>query len=186
LFIHVRGGTFFQHPDNTHGDGDLSPDPDLCVNDPAVCLDTFVTIGKDTSVGDATSLSPSWPGFGPDSVGPCAPCAWSIMQDEEQGIPDKSDRVLLMQLSTEDGSGFYGGFILTGYSNGVLSQYWLEFDTGCFADIDGDGTVGIGDLLAVIQGWGPCGADCPGDVTANGSVGIHDLLSVLKHWGSCQ
>lgn len=185
LSIQVIGGTFFQHPKNAHGGGDLSPDPALCLQDPTVCLDTFVTIGKDTSVGDATAMF-FWPGFGPDSVGPCAPCGWHILPDEQQGLPDRSDRVLLTQLSTEDGAGFYGSFIVTGFSNGDPSQYRVSFDTGCIGDIDGDSTVGVSDLLIVIDEWGRCQPDCSGDVTANGSVGILDLLQVLKHWGSCE
>ncbi len=186
LSIHVRGGTFFQHPDNTHGGGDLSPDPAFCLQDPTVCVDTFVTIGMDTSIGDATMLGPSWPGFEPESLGPCAPCGWFIPPDDKQGLPDQNDRVLLTQLSTENGVGFLGTFFVSGYSDGNASQHFASFDTGCFADIDGDDAVGVGDLLVVIDEWGPCAARCLGDVTANGTVGILDLLEVLAHWGPCK
>ena len=49
------------------------------------------------------------------------------------------------------------------------------------ADVDGDGIVGITDLLAVLAAWGPCNA-CPADVDGDGTVGITDLLAVLAAW----
>lgn len=60
----------------------------------------------------------------------------------------------------------------------------------CFADVDGDGNVGINDFLDVLAQWGPCGVPCsadfsgPGDVP-DGMVGIHDFLDVLGNWGAC-
>ena len=50
------------------------------------------------------------------------------------------------------------------------------------ADVDGDGTVGITDLLAVLAAWGPCSPPCPADVDGDGGVGITDLLAVLAAW----
>jgi hypothetical protein len=52
-------------------------------------------------------------------------------------------------------------------------------------DVDGDGVVGISDLLALLAAWGPCPnppAACPADIDANGEVGISDLLSLLANW----
>ncbi len=53
-------------------------------------------------------------------------------------------------------------------------------------DVDGDGSVGITDLLALLAAWGPCPvppAGCPADIDGDGIVGITDLLSLLGHWG---
>ena len=53
-----------------------------------------------------------------------------------------------------------------------------------FGDIDGDGTVGIVDFLAVLSAWGPC-ADCdacPADLDDDCMVGITDLLLLLAAW----
>lgn len=58
--------------------------------------------------------------------------------------------------------------------------------TGVFGDIDGDGSVGIGDLLALLAAWGPCPnppAECPSDLNGDGTTGISDLLAVLANWG---
>ncbi|MHC4947266.1 MAG: hypothetical protein ACYTG1_03255 [Planctomycetota bacterium] len=48
--------------------------------------------------------------------------------------------------------------------------------------MDGSGTVDVGDLLAVLGAWGPCGAACPADVNGDGTVDVTDLLAVLAAW----
>ncbi len=54
-------------------------------------------------------------------------------------------------------------------------------------DLDGDGTVGILDFLALLAAWGPCGDPCPphctGDVDGDCTVGILDFLILLGNWG---
>jgi hypothetical protein len=53
----------------------------------------------------------------------------------------------------------------------------------CPADLDGDGSVGIHDLLIVIDLWGTDDADA--DLDGNGQVGITDILVVIDSWGGC-
>ncbi len=51
-------------------------------------------------------------------------------------------------------------------------------------DLDGDGVVGVIDLLALLAGWGPfadCGA-CPADLDGGCAVGVTDLLILLANW----
>ncbi|MCH8153138.1 MAG: hypothetical protein IH830_12305 [Planctomycetes bacterium] len=54
----------------------------------------------------------------------------------------------------------------------------------CPADLDGDSSVGILDLLALLAAWGtdPVG---PPDLDGDGTVGILDLLTLLANWGPC-
>jgi hypothetical protein len=54
-------------------------------------------------------------------------------------------------------------------------------------DLDGDGLVGILDLLELIGAWGPCSicllpGSCPADFDGDCSVGITDLLALLGNW----
>ena len=49
-------------------------------------------------------------------------------------------------------------------------------------DLDGDGTVGIGDFLALLAAWGPCPAQCIADLDGDGTVGILDFLTLLANW----
>ena len=52
-------------------------------------------------------------------------------------------------------------------------------------DLDGDGTVGVKDLLILLGSWGPCDdcADCPADLDDDCTVGVKDLLILLGNWG---
>ena len=54
----------------------------------------------------------------------------------------------------------------------------------CNQDVDGDGIVGINDLLDLLAAWGPC-VNCPEDIDGDGIVGITDLLDLLSAWGPC-
>jgi hypothetical protein len=63
-----------------------------------------------------------------------------------------------------------------------------EADPDCLADLDGNNTVNVVDLLALIGNWGPCEA-CLADVApvgGNGTVNVEDLLTVIGAWGSCE
>ncbi len=53
----------------------------------------------------------------------------------------------------------------------------------CPADVDGDGTVAVGDLLALIAAWGS--VDPSLDLDESGSVDVGDLLIVIGAWGAC-
>ncbi len=55
----------------------------------------------------------------------------------------------------------------------------------CPADITGDGTVGVEDLLALLAAWGGCPRPCPADLDGDGTVGVPDLLALLANWGPC-
>jgi hypothetical protein len=55
----------------------------------------------------------------------------------------------------------------------------------CPADVDGDGYVGVTDILDIIGSWGACGTPCPGDIDNDGFVNVSDLLEVVGSWGAC-
>ncbi len=53
-------------------------------------------------------------------------------------------------------------------------------------DLDGDGTIGINDFLALLGIWGPCPdpeLSCEGDFDNDADVGITDFLILLGYWG---
>ncbi|MCH8165487.1 MAG: FG-GAP repeat protein [Planctomycetes bacterium] len=69
--------------------------------------------------------------------------------------------------------------------NGGGSGSAYLFDaSSCPWDLDGTGSVGILDLLALLAAWGtdPGG---PPDFDGDGTVGILDLLTLLANWGPC-
>ena len=70
---------------------------------------------------------------------------------------------------------------------GFGCYHWVQVVKGelpCPGDLDGDGGVGILDLLALLAAWGsdPGG---PPDFDGDGNVGILDLLTLLAAWGPC-
>lgn len=54
----------------------------------------------------------------------------------------------------------------------------------CPADLNGDGTVDVSDLLTLLGAWGPC-SNCPSDINGDGIVDGSDLLDLLDAWGEC-
>ncbi len=54
----------------------------------------------------------------------------------------------------------------------------------CPADLDGDRTVAVPDLLALLAAWGTSPGG-PVDVDGDGVVAIPDLLLLLVNWGPC-
>ena len=82
--------------------------------------------------------------------------------------------------------GFYMLFVIDG--DGVPSEASLvQVGPGPVGDLDGDGSVGILDFLALLAAWGPCPGSCPpscpGDLDGDCSVGITDFLALLANWG---
>lgn len=66
----------------------------------------------------------------------------------------------------------------------TLEGFFCLTLSDCPADIDGNGSVDIIDLLALIGSWGPC-PGCPEDIDGSGMVDINDLLILLAAWGPC-
>ena len=61
----------------------------------------------------------------------------------------------------------------------------VRVGTDVLGDLDGDGTVGVKDLLILLGEWGPCAdcKDCPADLDGDCTVGVKDLLILLGNWG---
>ena len=64
----------------------------------------------------------------------------------------------------------------------VLINQTCKPSRPCPADLDGDGAVGVLDLLTLLANWGEVGV--PADFDGDG-VGITDLLTLLADWGLC-
>ncbi|MCH8164273.1 MAG: hypothetical protein IH889_01565 [Planctomycetes bacterium] len=67
-----------------------------------------------------------------------------------------------------------------------MGAYEYQFDPVedvIFADLNGDGAVGILDLLGVLAAWGDATNNCLADLDIDGNVGILDLLTLLGSWG---
>ncbi len=65
------------------------------------------------------------------------------------------------------------------------TRSWIVIVEPLSGDIDGDGTVGVKDLLILLGSWGPCVdcAFCVADLDGDCTVGVPDLLILLANWG---
>jgi len=80
------------------------------------------------------------------------------------------------------GGGNVPGF---GGETAVIEQTnLLNGDTTTCPDINGDGEVGVDEILAVIAAWDTDDADA--DVNGDGIVDTNDILLVLSAWGPCR
>lgn len=67
-------------------------------------------------------------------------------------------------------------------TNGLYAVY-DGGGTPCLADLDGDGTVGGGDITVVLGDWGT--ADATADLDGSGTVDGGDITAILGAWGPC-
>jgi hypothetical protein len=53
--------------------------------------------------------------------------------------------------------------------------------------LDGDGEVGVTDVLALLAAWGACPdcGNCIADLDGDCTVGVNDFLTLLAAWGPC-
>ena len=67
---------------------------------------------------------------------------------------------------------------------GANFHFEEEFPLG-LGDLNGDGIVGVGDMLLLFASWGPCADcdDCPADLNGDCTVGVADLLLLFANWG---
>ncbi|MCH8151168.1 MAG: DUF1028 domain-containing protein [Planctomycetes bacterium] len=101
----------------------------------------------------------------------------------------------------DNGDGTFSVPITAGTRPGV-DRFIVEVDDGirpvtlapnptleyfALGDLNGDGCVGILDLLMLLANWGacpdPCPPSCSADLDGDCTVGIFDLLTLLANWG---
>jgi hypothetical protein len=71
-----------------------------------------------------------------------------------------------------------------GTNSGSAYVYQMDCPPTCPWDLNGDGFVGINDLLILLAAWGP-NPGHPADFNGDDFVGINDLLALLANWGLC-
>ena len=60
----------------------------------------------------------------------------------------------------------------------------LDVCQECPGDLDGDNSIGVSEILAIIEAWGTC-KGCSADIDQNGVVDVSDLLYIVANWGPC-
>ncbi len=156
------------------------------------CCDSFITIGGKPGTGNATAVDPNFV-FGPciNELGPFA--GWfNTNPGNGQGKADADGRVLIGHFVVDAGATAtlkVTTISVSWQKNGnplMQSTFGLQsFDYSCcIGDLDGNGSVGGGDLGLLLADWGPC-VGCPTDINCDGLVDGTDLGLLLAGWGAC-
>ncbi len=118
--------------------------------------------------------------------------AWSA-----DGGDTWSEHRLTAQSWSSDGVSFIGDYSGMAVSRNRVYPVYIVMDDGdeniysnaiVFPgdpDLDGNGSVGVMDLLMLLAAWGPCPAppsQCIADLDGDGIVGVTDLLTLLGAW----
>lgn len=141
-------------------------------------------LGVESSTFDDASVSISTDGFAYTTIwqnaGSMSDGEWVYQEFDVSAIADGQSSVFLRwTMGPTDGSQVYCGWNIDDVR--LTGQ---DADATCPADLDGDGSVGFGDILEVIAVWGPC-ACCTADLDGSGDIGFGDLLQVIGAWGPC-
>jgi len=78
-----------------------------------------------------------------------------------------------------------GGFSADNYGNGQIligGQNCIP-DVPCVGDVDGNGSIDVSDLLAVVDHWGETSIQY--DIDESGVVDIADVMLIISNWGNC-
>ncbi len=126
------------------------------------------------------------PGDAPACVDQTAPLrrrSWAAVGDN---LVVLADNVLPPGILDDDCPECAGNWLIrarrAGSSDDMDGNGWP--DECAFADLDGDGIVGITDFLWLLGAWGPCDDcdQCPADLDNDCAVGINDFLILLGNW----
>ncbi len=165
----------------------------------AIACDDFTAVVID---GDGRArVFGEWPAFPDEAFFLRSRCAPPASQPETcvPGTPltwDREDHAVEVYRvpGTPDGDGWFDLSDWTSGDGGQWHAWWVEdgvrfeapldgpADCPCPADLDGSGTVGFEDVVAVTAAWGGGGA---ADLDGDGAVALGDLLLVLAAWGPC-
>ena len=146
-------------------------------------------VGRNGSGTDLIALSQTWPAptmvdCNANGIHDAFDIRDGVVRDcDESGIPDSCEYANPNEDCNNNGTPDLCD-IQSG-SSADLNANHVPDECECEGDVDGDGTVNVDDIIAVILAWGDTGsnsADLNGDLIVN-SV---DLALVLTFYGGCQ
>lgn len=149
----------------------------------------FNILGTNSDGSDLLAYGQSWPA--PDLVdcnGNGVHDAYDIRDGsafdcDESGIPDTCEYALPNEDCNGNGTPDLCD-IYTGASADI-NRNNVPDECECAGDVDGDGTVNVDDIVAVILAWGDTGST-PADLNGDFVVDMGDLTLVLNYYGQCQ
>lgn len=157
---------------STHGNG-------LFISAPGEGIRTTDRSGGDGYGGGNTTTIDGTSFASPYTAGVAA----LLLSVDPTLTPDEIENVL-SSTAVDYGSGGYDTTFGHGFINAKAALDAVDDGTTCVGDINGDGVVGVEDLLSVVGSWGSC-SGCDEDIDGDGTVGVTDLLAIVDAWGAC-
>lgn len=160
----------------------------MTTNDGNLPTGSISLVGRNIDGSDLLAYAQSWPA--PELVD----CNANGVHDaydirdgtagdcDESGVPDVCEYPNPNEDCNDNGTPDLCD-IRTGASADVNANT-VPDECECEGDVDGDGTVNIDDVIAVIVAWGDLGPN-PADLNGNGIVDGSDFALVLSAYGTC-
>ncbi len=137
---------------------------------------------------DGTGLYQAWANLGGNLAvtGEGTLLTTLIFEALEPAAPTPID-ILLSAGSPIGFTRVFDGVIPNHDITGSLFGAEVVIELECPADLNGDGNVGVPDVLELLALWGQCddGEGCQADLNGDDSIGVPDLLLLLSAWGPC-
>ncbi len=157
---------------STHGNG-------LFISAPGESIRTTDRSGGDGyGSGNTTTID------GTSFASPYTAGVAALVLSVDPSLTPEELEVVLSSTAVDYGSGGYDTTFGHGFVNAKAALDAVDDGSSCAGDLDGDGNVGVADLLSVVDQWGACNG-CSGDINGDGSVGVGDLLAIVDAWGLC-
>ena len=146
-------------------------------------------VGRNGSGTDLIALSQTWPAptmvdCNANGIHDAFDIRDGVVRDcDESGIPDSCEYANPNEDCNNNGTPDLCD-IQSG-SSADLNANHVPDECECAGDVDGDGTVNVDDIIAVILAWGDTGSN-PADLNGDLIVNAFDLALVLTFYGGCQ
>jgi len=131
--------------------------------------DHYTTVFPPAGMADLMTIGGAWPGQ----------FQAGVTHDTFEAIVDDGTLAIEYAGSITGADGFINGVQITKISDSTTEP----------EDLNGDGSVGVSDLLMLLSSWtdghGCDGIDggCPGDFNGDQRINTFDLLQLLSNWG---
>ncbi len=135
----------------------------------------------DTFVVEYSTNGSSWSIL--ETVGPNGPDVdggWVRVEWDLDGIIGGAEQMQLRFTASDIGSSTQS--VVEAGVDGIIVSATDCDDVGTPGDANGDGTVDVNDILAVIAAWGQSCNGCLEDLDGSGYVDVSDLLLVIANW----
>lgn len=118
----------------------------------------------------------SWTSLWDNGSSEVADSSWSLQEFDISSVADGQSTVYVRWTHAVTS----GAWVYSGWNVSNVEIWGVAPETNdCPADLDGDGTIGVNDVLQLIGAWNTSA----GDVNGDGTTDVSDILAILDAYG---